>query len=60
MWAQAKNGMTAEDILRSINSRLTKDALQIISGEPLQMALQNFQAHVKFIKCFQLVYALYA
>ncbi|KAK7477263.1 hypothetical protein BaRGS_00031451, partial [Batillaria attramentaria] len=32
VWAKANNGMTAEDILKSINSKLTKDALTIISG----------------------------
>ena len=32
VWAKAKNDMTAEDILKSIHSKLTQEALQIISG----------------------------
>ena len=33
VWAKAKNNFTAEDILKSIHSKLTHEALQIISGE---------------------------
>ncbi|XP_076471992.1 uncharacterized protein LOC143301522 isoform X2 [Babylonia areolata] len=32
VWAKAKNDMTAEDILKSTHSKLTHEALQIISG----------------------------